>query len=528
MFKIINSSYRLIINKGVSLLSIIKRHKKLSAFSAVLLAVVAFSITGSIEEDEQATTDIKNPSVEVQSIRDMSSGRTFTSVGTVESVSEARLQTESGGRVTAVYAKIGDIVNAGSILATLENASERASLLQAEGAYESAQAAAAQSNVGTREADIRLNDARLDIERVSNSVYGTVQDVLVSKIDPFYANPNSSYPSLRIATLSNTKFLSDERIAIQVALKDWDSFEFTITQTDSLYQHADFVKQQLEKLVNLVDIFRTAVNDDKNDSRYSDAERDSLNSDLALARTQLIGAQNSIEASKSELMNAVEAVERAQISSTGGITSSADAQLKQALGAYRSAQANYERTVVRTPISGVVNAFYLKAGEYVSPSAPAVIVANNNNGLEINTSVNQEDSVKIAVGDMVVIDKTATGTISAIAGAIDPTTGKVAVKISIDNTSEVKNGTAVSVKYTAKEVKQTTEISIPLSAIKMTGSGPVVFTVTESNQLKDLPVVLGPVSGSEVVIEEGVTLDTEIVVDARGLKAGTEVTVITK
>jgi len=53
-------------------------------------------------------------------------------VGTVRAVSEAQIQAERGGRVTSVRVKAGDFISAGTIIATLENASEYASLLQAE------------------------------------------------------------------------------------------------------------------------------------------------------------------------------------------------------------------------------------------------------------------------------------------------------------------------------------------------------------------------------------------------------------
>ena len=167
---------------------------------------------------------------------------------------------------------------------------------------------------------------------------------------------------------------------------------------------------------------------------------------------------------------------------------------------------------------------YLKVGEYVSPSAPAAIVANNN-GLQIKTAVNQTESLKLAIGDTVTINKTATGSITAIAGAIDPSTGKVAINISVEDESTLQNGTTALITFAAKTTETTSEISLPLSAIKMTGRGPVMFTVDgTSKELTAIPVVLGAVSGSNVLVTEGVTLDSMIVVDARGLKAGQVVT----
>ncbi len=518
IFKFISDQFR-----KVTLLTV--QNKKKAAALLTLLIVLYFGLKDSKTAEPVAV--VTSPQVTVRTVAEMVDDRFVTSVGAVEAVSEVRLQTESGGRVTSVNAKIGDTISAGTVLATLENASERAALLQAEGAYEAALAASAQSDVGTREAQIGLQNALAEVARVNSAAYGTAQDVLISTVDTFYSDPNGAYPGVRITTTVSSEYLRNERTKLQSTLKDWSAYIPSGQVDVALYSHADFTKQQIVAILNLVDVFRTALNDTKNKDRYTESEEATLNANLTNARADLVAAQNSIETAISALRGAVEGVERAEISATGGNASAADAQIKQALGVYRAAQANYEKTIVRSSIGGVVNALYLKTGDYVSPSTPAGIVANSN-GLEIRTSINQEDAVKLALGDSVTLDGEATGTISAIAGAIDPTTGKVAVTIFVNKGETVKYGTTVSVRFSLSTETTNSEIAIPLSAIKMTGSGPVVFSVDKDSKLVASSVTLGPVSGETVLITEGVTLDSKIVVDARGLKAGEEVTVGTK
>jgi multidrug efflux pump subunit AcrA (membrane-fusion protein) len=503
-------------------MQLIRNNKKLTI--ALGVGVVILFVALKDPKAVDVTPQTSTPEVEVQSVADMTGDRFVTSVGAVEAISEARLQTESGGRVTSVTVKIGDTVSAGTVLATLENASERAALLQAEGSYEAALAASAQSDIGTKEAAIVLQNALAEVSRVNNATYGTVQDVLISTVDTFFSEPNSSYPGVRISTTVSSEYLRTERITLQNTLKTWDVYTVPGTVDDSLYAHTEFIKVQLSSVLNLIDIFRTAVNDTKNKERYTDAEKSALNADLTSARANIVSAKNSVDTAVSALKSAVEGIERAEINAAGGTTSAADAQLKQALGSFRAAQANFEKTVVRTPISGVVNALYLKAGDYVAPGAPAGIVANSN-GLEIRTALNQEDASKLTIGDPVTLDGSATGTISAIAGAIDPTTGKVAVTIFVNKGENVEYGTTVTVRFSLTSETIETELSIPLSSIKMTGSGPVVFSVNDAKELVSIPVTLGPVSGDYVVITSGITVDAKIVVDARGLKAGEVVSV---
>ena len=494
----------------------------------VVLIIVGFFAASPASQTDVVTSDTKTSEVTVSTIRDIDIDQNFTAVGTVEAVSEARLQTESGGRVTSVSAKIGDSVRAGAILVSLENASERASLLQAEGAYEAAQAAAASSVVGTREAEIRLNEAKNSLAVTNTQAYSTVQSVLNNTLDTnFYANPNGSYPSLRITALGDNAFLREERLDFQTVLPKLQAFRADETNPATLKDNANYATTVLTRLLTMTDTFLSIVNNYQNRTAYSDSEKARINTELNIARSSLVGALNSLEQNTFALATAEEGLARAEIGATGGAVSASEAQLKQALGAYRSAQANFEKTIVRSPISGVVNALYLKAGDYVSPNTPAAIVANNN-GLEISTAVSQDEAANIAVGDIVYLDKTATGTVSAIGGAIDPTTGKVAIKISIEDNGNISNGSTVSISFVAKAAVSHTEIRIPLSAIKMTGSGPVVFEVNDKLELTALAVTLGPVSGNDVVISSGVTPETEIVVDARGLKAGQVVTVKTK
>ena len=70
----------------------------------------------------------------------------------------------------------------------------------------------------------------------------------------------------------------------------------------------------------------------------------------------------------------------------------------------------------------------------------------------------------------------------------------------------------------------TDRILIPLSALKITADGTFVFTV-ENNTLKALPVTQGQLFGNNVEVLEGISKESRIVTDARGLKDGQTVTV---
>lgn len=496
-----------------------------STIVLILLIIGATSIFGKDSEPMPAEVK-KTTEVETKQVRNMMSSNSFTAVGKVEAVTEAVLQTEAGGRVTAVNFEIGDTVRAGAILATLENNSERASLLQAEGAYEVAQAGAAQSDSGLRDAETGLLSAKDSARTAARDAYTAVDNALITTINQFYSSPLSSVPGVRVS--GDTTFLSSERVAFQTLMPTWQE---SLTKS-SVDEHAllGSAEKNLVRTVALIDSLLITTSEAKNSETLLGLPLVSYSDGLLASRGVLNAMLSRVQGTGSALTSAEEAVLRASIASTGGNLSVADAQVKIALGSLRAAQANYEKTLVRTPISGVINALYLKAGEYVVPGQPSAIVANNN-GLEVRTAISQEESLQTKIGDTITIEGMATGTVSAIGGAVDPSTGKVALTISIDEGSAVQNGSTVSVLFDSKQGQQSaaTEIVIPLSAVKMTGSGPVIFTVkSEDSSLSALSVVLGPISGENVVVSSGITVDMTIVVDARGLKDGQVVTVVSK
>jgi Cu(I)/Ag(I) efflux system membrane fusion protein len=191
-----------------------------------------------------------------------------------------------------------------------------------------------------------------------------------------------------------------------------------------------------------------------------------------------------------------------------------------ALGSLHAAQSEYQKTIVRTPIQGVVNAFYLKSGDYVSQGQPAGIVANNN-GLQIKTFVTEIDSANLNVGDVVTIEAGASGVITAKAAALDPTNGKVAVVVGVNPDSGLTNGATVKLTFSQISTVAVTErILVPISALKITSVGSFVFTVDSDNKLVPVGVTQGKLFGENIEIVSGVTKETRIVTDARGLKAG--------
>ncbi len=478
------------------------------ALTAILVVVGGYFLffKGSATED---TVALNKKRVEVKEAGALGEDSiALNTVGTVRAVSEARLQTESAGRVTTVSVAIGDKVSAGTVLASIENARESAALLSAQGAYESALAGSAQAGIGLREAEVGA-------ENTYRSAYTVADDTIRNLTDELFVNPNDLNTSIRLDSQGQAPRLNAERKAIGDMLASWNSTIQSGAQGDKKLL-LDNAERDLTRVANFVSDLSQLVSEEKTGT-FTDAELASYKARLAGARSQINGTLSGISGSRNGLLSAQQA------SQGGAVSSDAEARVKSALGALRAAQAQYEKTLVRSPISGVVNALYLRANEYVGMNAPAAVVANNG-ALEITTSVSEEERALIAVGDTVEIraqDATIEGTITRVAPAIDPQTGKIEVKVSVPSDTTLQNGVTVSLslKGTGAPKQATQELRIPLRALKITAEGPIAFSV-ENGALKAHPVELGPIVGDLVVVKSGIERTTAIVTDARGLKEG--------
>jgi RND family efflux transporter MFP subunit len=216
-------------------------------------------------------------------------------------------------------------------------------------------------------------------------------------------------------------------------------------------------------------------------------------------------------------------------SGTQNDIAAAQASLKTALGSLNAAKAALEKTIIRSPITGTIVSLPITRGDYV-PSFAQVAVVSNPGALYVELQVTQDEARTLAVGNAATINGTQSGVITFVAPALDPTTGKIQVKVGLTGAAgSLTAGQAVALSL-SRSVNATTQktlkqVTIPIVAAKILPTGPVVFTVSGSSTLMAQPVVLGAILGDQVVVTSNLSLDLPIVADARGLSAGQTVMV---
>lgn len=495
-----------------------KRNVLLFFGAIVVLGVAALFVSGEKEVVEPVS---QLPIVAVSSVKALRTNNDLQLIGSVRSVNEASIDAETGGRVTAVRVRVGDSVSAGTVLAQLENASEYASLLQAEGAYESAQAAAAQSDITVAEAENAKQNALTSAVSAQQGAYTTVNSVLITTIDDVFRNLETYNVTFELnggvmkdAIVTSRKTLRDDMASWSQEVARLQSKEDVIRTHEDSRLYTEKVKNLLDKIYE-----RSLALSNVDRKTLAGADMDTYRNELTSARSQLDSVTQALSTAITQLNSADESFNRAIINSTSGSVSSANAQLKQALGSLKSAQANYEKTVLRTPISGVVHELTVQQGDYVS-SFESVAKVVNEGAQVVTTYVGDSDRALLTVGNEVLIDGSITGTITTIAPSVDSKTKKTEVKIAIES-NVLTNGDTVKILY-AGETQEQTEVIIPLAAVKLSADDASIFRVVDGVIVAS-PVTLGDIRGSYVVIDSGLSLTDEIIVDVRGLASGQSV-----
>lgn len=502
---------------------------------AIVLVVLVVVVVKSLGKSDVTAEAAKSDRVvTVAPVSELANSDTnLPLLGTVTSTSEATIRSESSGKLTRVYKKLGDYVTAGQVIAEFENSGERAAVLQAEGAYDAAKAARDIATINSGTTNSSLAESKTNALNAISSAYNSMDDVVRVKTDTYFSDPRFDdaklLPSVPDANL--TYSIEAKRKALEKMLVGRETRNKTLTTDSDLVAELNTVQNEVQMVKNYIDDLSSAISKAVPDASYSQASLDNAKTVVSIARSTINGSVNAVTASRTSLNASIaaSAVAGKTVGSSSG-TASADANVKSALGSYDAALSRLEKTVVRSPISGTLNSLSIKTGDFISAFTQVAVVSNNG-ALEVVSYVTEDDAKRVQVGNEVMIDNTVKGVITRIASAIDPTTKKIEVRVGItDKTSTLVNGQSVRINITKGKqtiTKTSGPITIPLSALKLTPSGAYVFTLSATSSLIALPVKDGAILGDEIQILSGLNGTESIITDARGLKEGMVVTVKT-
>ncbi len=415
---------------------------------------------------------------------------TVSVTGTVSPLGKADLAFEKSGVISHIYVSVGQNVQAGDIIASLDSSTDQATL-------ESAQATLADmtSNGATLStASKSLANAEKDGVNASHDGFAKAQSSLINFTDSFFNNPQTQNPtiSIRTNTPDTANSINTERLKISDVLSRW-SAELGTSTPDNAAQ-----------LISDSHVYLASIKQFMSDLSVIVNALSPTNS--GLSQTQITLDVATMNSGLSTLNGAVDSVTAAQsgLSLAGNSSDSIAAQKAKVDGAL--AMLNEDSII--SPIDGIVTKVDPNVGEFIAAGNSGFAVQSSG-AFKIEAYVPEADIAKIAVGNLSSTTLDAYGSdidFPAKVTMIDPAetviqgvpTYKVTLEF-VKNDSRVLSGMTANLIILTHESENVLEI--PYRAIvDNNGAKSVRVVNADGKTYTSVPVTVG-LKGSDGTIE---------------------------
>lgn len=183
------------------------------------------------------------------------------------------------------------------------------------------------------------------------------------------------------------------------------------------------------------------------------------------------------------------------------------------------ARFNQSYAQVRATVDGTVTRKLVNEGELVNPGSPVYIVSGNRqNDWIVRVGVSDKDWARLKLGNRAVVTldaypgQTFTGTVSELAQAADPLNKLYEVEVRL-NPNGAKLAPGLFAKVTLQPAQTRSYAVVPVEAIvEGNGKEGFVYTLTDDRKhVRKVPVQIGFLDGSKVLLSNGLTGTAEVV-----------------
>lgn len=352
----------------------------------ILIAILAYALSrGGAEAVQLEERSRVVETVEVSAFAQHGSAVTATAAAR-----ETVLRAETAGTVKRVSPE-GSRVAAGTVVAELDNASQRAALTQTEGALDSAKAAQQKVLVGTRSEQRAILEASYESAKSSAvsallAAYGSADSAINDTSDEYFNWTNGISPQLKfsIPDVSRDVWLESTRLGLTKALERQERMSTTVSVSSDLLAEISTTEDEIRDMRTFLDTLLMAINSLSANDSLSSTQIASYKTSATAARTSLTNSLSALAGARNALVSAQKSLELAQNGADDSDMASAAAGVKQSQGAYASALAAYEKTLVRARVSGTIVACSAKVGDIVNMGADICRISST--GADANTS----------------------------------------------------------------------------------------------------------------------------------------------
>lgn len=402
-----------------------------------------------------SNSDIAN--VTVTNVKTSSSISDNTYTGNVVSAEKASIIPSFSGKVQTVNVEVGQSVEKGDTLFTIDNTELTYKLNQAQANYDAS--AAAYDKMAGGSAKQTQNDAATALEKAKNELNDAQ-----SQFDnnTAVASAQNAYNDAK-ANYDRTKALFEADAATKVNLDDAKS------KLDTSSAAFDIAKQNAQTRLNNAKASYAAA------SENASLTNSIINPDnIASAKAQMDSSKAALDIAKHQLDNAT----------------------------------------VTAPIAGKVSAKNISVGE-ITPAQTPSIVLENENLVNVLIKVTETNINDVAVGMSAKVSVPSTGLsydgiISTICPSADQKTGMFDVQITINNPDDkIKTGMVTNVSLINQN--ENNSLLIPKESV-FEEDGTSYIYVINGDKLSKRTVTLGQPKNQYIEIKDGASKDDQIVV----------------
>lgn len=495
-----------------------KRWVKIAAWVVLVFIIVSFVRGGNGEELTTATVtrDGLVQEVLVQ--------------GTVTPASDIELAFDSSGVVSSVRVDVGDEVARGAVLATLANGDVLASLNEARADRDAAQEKLNELTFGTRaeelavarkqvqSAESAVDDARDGLNDELLDALNSAEDAIRNKVDRFFSNP-ASIPKIRVGKDNGVKNqVNDLREDTEDILDRWEALVFE----DNVLDELDVIRQELGTITQLLNGIAFLVSEQDVPGDVTQTEKDTNTSLVATAQDNVSDARGAIIVAEEKYTAALDAlaVEEEELALLEAGARSEAVRQQEAVVAAREATvarryAEYQKTIITSPIDGVIVRRDIDQGESVS-AYESVLKVISGDTLEIEADISELDVSLVAVDDPVRITLDAYGENVIFTGRViqvDPAETVVdnlptyGIVVAFDEAdARVRSGMTANIRIVTDE--KDSVLTVPGAAVIFDQGETVVFVGDERRVVETgtygsdgrIEIIAGVTEGEEVVI----------------------------
>jgi RND family efflux transporter MFP subunit len=263
------------------------------------------------------------------------------------------------------------------------------------------------------------------------------------------------------------------------------------------------------------------------------SEQNSINYQKALqtledskkqAEANLKTAQKGIETQQKALERALSAYNEVVAPPRDIDLSSTKASIREAEASRDLVLNRLEKSYIKAPFKGEVASVLIKENDFINTGDPAISLVNKD-GLQIKSYINSKDVKLINEGSKAIIEENIEGMVSRISPKVDPETKKIEVITAIigeDNPFVI--GEFVEIKFKIQNnIENQNIFFLPFQAIKTKSDGSFVFTINSENKIEAHKVELGRVINNFTEVKNGLSPETEVITNVRGLNEGDEI-----